>query len=63
VLLDRQERGQGELSAVQELERDYALTALPLAGVADLIDLLRSEPKYAAALGAVEQYRAAYGVA
>jgi orotate phosphoribosyltransferase len=62
VLLDRQERGQGELSAVQELERDYQLTALPLAGVGDLIDLLRSEPKYAAALGAVERYRAAYGV-
>ncbi|OYY73940.1 MAG: orotate phosphoribosyltransferase [Gammaproteobacteria bacterium 28-57-27] len=63
VLLDRQERGQGELSAVQELERDYALQALPLAGVNDLIELLRHAPQYADALQAVEQYRAAYGVA
>ena len=62
LLLDRQERGQGELSAVQELERDYQVKALPLAGLGDLIELLRHEPQYAAALGAVEQYRAAYGV-
>ncbi|MGD9888261.1 MAG: orotate phosphoribosyltransferase [Halothiobacillaceae bacterium] len=62
LLLDRQERGQGELSAVQELERDYKIKALPLAGLGDLIELLRYEPKYAEALGAVEQYRAAYGV-
>ena len=62
LLLDRQERGQGELSAVQELERDHQVKALPLAGLGDLIELLRYEPQYAAALGAVEQYRAAYGV-
>ena len=62
VLLDRQERGQGDLSAVQELERDYALKALPLAGVNDLIDLLRTQPQYAWALEAVENYRTAYGV-
>jgi orotate phosphoribosyltransferase len=63
VLLDRQERGQGELSAVQELERDYAVAALPLAGVGDLIELLRAQPQYARALEAVERYRAEYGVA
>ena len=62
LLLDRQERGLGELSAVQELERDHQVQALPLAGLGDLIALMRDEPRYASALQAVEAYRAAYGV-
>lgn len=62
LLLDRQERGQGELSAVQELEREQHVQALPLAGLNDLIALLQSDAKYAAHLPAVEAYRARYGV-
>ncbi len=62
LLLDRQERGLGALSAVQELERDHQVTALPLAGLGDLIALMRQDAQYVEALQAVEQYRAAYGV-
>lgn len=62
LLLDRQERGLGELSAVQELERDHAVKALPLANLGDLIELMRQKAEYADALQAVERYRAAYGV-
>ena len=47
LLLDRQERGLGELPAVQELERDHAVKALPLAGLGDLIALMRQEAQYA----------------
>ena len=62
LLLDRQERGLGALSAVQELERDHQVKALPLAGLGDLIALMRQDAQYAEALQAVEQYRASYGV-
>jgi orotate phosphoribosyltransferase len=62
VLLDRQERGQGELSAIQEVEREHGLKALPIAGLADLVELMRGEAKFASQLGAVEAYRARFGV-
>jgi len=62
VLLDRQERGQGELSAIQEVEREHGLKVLPIAGLADLVELMRSEAKFASRLGAVEAYRARFGV-
>jgi orotate phosphoribosyltransferase len=62
VLLDRQERGQGELSAIQEVEREHGLRALAIAGLADLVELLRGDEKFAGHLAAVEAYRARYGV-
>lgn len=62
VLLDRQERGQGELSAIQEVEREHGLKALAIAGLADLVELMRGDAEFAGQLPAVEAYRAAYGV-
>lgn len=62
VLLDRQERGQGALSAIQEVEREHGLKALAIAGLADLVELMRGDAKFAGQLPAVEAYRAAYGV-
>lgn len=62
VLLDRQERGQGELSAIQEVEREHGLKVLAIANLADLIELMRGDAKFARYLAAVEAYRAAYGV-
>lgn len=43
LALDRQERGQGELSAVQEVERDYGLRCVSIVTLADLIEAL-SQP-------------------
>ncbi|MGK0673809.1 MAG: orotate phosphoribosyltransferase [Halothiobacillaceae bacterium] len=62
VLLDRQERGQGEWSALQEVEREHGLKVLAIAGLADLIELMRGDEKFAGHLEAVEAYRASYGV-
>jgi len=62
VLLDRQEKGQGELSAIQEVEREQGLKALAIAGLADLVELMRADARCADHLGAVEAYRATYGV-
>jgi orotate phosphoribosyltransferase len=40
LALDRQERGQGELSAVQELEQQHGLQCVSIVTLADLIDAL-----------------------
>ena len=62
VLLDRQEKGQGELSAIQEVEREHGLKVLAIAGLGDLVELMRADTRFAGHLGALEAYRASYGV-
>jgi orotate phosphoribosyltransferase len=62
IALDRQERGQGELSAVQEVERDYGIPVISVASLTDLIDYLAGHPQLEGNLAAVRDYRARYGV-
>jgi orotate phosphoribosyltransferase len=40
LALDRQERGQGSLTAVQELEKDHGLKCVSIVTLADLIAAL-----------------------
>ncbi len=61
LALDRQERGQGPLSAVQEVEQTLQLPVTSILRLADLIDYLRQSGD-AAQLAAIEQYRNEYGV-
>ena len=63
VAIDRQERGIGALSAVQEVERDNGIPVIRIATLADLIAYLGDAPQLATHKAAVEQYRAQYGVA
>jgi len=61
--LNRQEKGQGELSAIDEL---IALTGVPvvsLINLADIITHLRAHAGPSELLTRIETYRAAYGVA
>jgi orotate phosphoribosyltransferase len=62
VALDRQERGQGELSAIQEVERDFNTKVVAIVSLPDLISYLADKPEMAEHLEAVEAYRAQYGV-
>lgn len=62
IALDRQERGQGELSAVQEVQRDYGIPVIAVAGLADLMAFLEHHPEFSEYQAAVSQYRATYGV-
>ncbi|WP_372627043.1 orotate phosphoribosyltransferase [Arsukibacterium sp.] len=62
VALDRQERGQGELSAIQEVERDFATKVVAIVSLPDLISYLADKPQMAEHLQAVKAYRAQYGV-
>ena len=66
LALDREERGQGDLSAVQELERDQGLKCVSIVTLSDLIEAL-SRPVggrqriSAEQLAALDAYRAQYG--
>ncbi len=62
IALDRMERGTGELSAVQEVERTYGIPVLCVANLVDLIDYLKTSPELQASLDTVKQYRAQYGI-
>jgi len=61
--LNRQERGEGDLSAVQELEQTHGLPVLSIIGVEDIIAWLESGTEGSPGeLDAMRAYRARYGV-
>ena len=66
IALDRQEKGQGELSAIQEVERDFATKVVSIVSLADLIEYLQtqveSQPELADHLANIKQYRVDYGI-
>lgn len=62
IALDRMERGLGELSAVQEVKRNYNIPVVHIAGVDDLLSYLQEEPEMMQNLSAVKSYRDRYGV-
>jgi orotate phosphoribosyltransferase len=63
LALDRQERGQATLSAVQEVEQDYRLPVASILKLHGLITHLESGPTQDATLiAAIKQYRADYGI-
>ncbi|WP_430456952.1 orotate phosphoribosyltransferase [Rheinheimera sp.] len=62
IALDRQERGKGELSAIQEVVRDFGTKVVSIIGLKDLIQYLEGKPELAAHLDAVKAYRAEFGV-
>jgi len=61
IALDRQERGNGELSAVQEVKREYGLACASIAGLDDLIAYLQDSATESVDLAAIQQYRDDYG--
>jgi orotate phosphoribosyltransferase len=63
IALDRQERGQGELSAVQEVEQAHGIVVTRIATLADLVTYLAERPDYAGYLAKMQDYRARYGIA
>jgi orotate phosphoribosyltransferase len=62
IALDRMERGQGELSAVQEVQRNYDIPVISIATLDDLLEFLRTEGGMTGNFAAVRAYRDRYGV-
>lgn len=62
ISLDRQERGQGALSAVQELRQSLDIPVISIVQLDDLIDILEESSEYEEYLEPVLSYRKQYGV-
>ena len=63
IALDRQEKGKAELSAIQEVERDFNTQVISIVKLADLISYLEQQGNMNEHLEAVKAYRTQYGVA
>ncbi|MDO9621483.1 MAG: orotate phosphoribosyltransferase, partial [Moraxellaceae bacterium] len=62
VAVDRQERGQGELSAIQEVARDFGLPVLSIISLTQIINYLEETGLHAEHLQAVRAYRDEFGI-
>ena len=63
ISLDRQERGTGAESAIQQIQRDFGLPVINLFCLDDLVDYLSQKPEMANNLSRVCKYREEYGAA
>ena len=61
LALDRQERGQGKQSAVQEVEAAFGVRCVSIVTLSDLIESLQPN-KQADTLAALREYRSRYGI-
>lgn len=62
IAVNRQERGQSERSAIQEVEERYNIPVVSVLTLADLIQYSADNPELKQYLPALEAYRAEYGV-
>ncbi|PQJ83275.1 orotate phosphoribosyltransferase [Aliivibrio sifiae] len=62
VAIDRQEKGKGELSAIQEVERDFGCSIISIVSLTDLISFLEEKGGNADQLESVKAYRAEFGI-
>ena len=62
IALNRQERGQGELSAIQEVERDFGMPVVSIVSLEQVLEYLAGDAELKQYLPAVEAYRTEYGI-
>ena len=62
IALDRQEKGKGEKSAVQEVEQDIGVPVAAIARLQHLVEFLETDADRTEHLAAIRQYRETYGV-
>lgn len=62
IALNRQEKGKGDLSAIQEVERDYGIPVVSIISLDNLLEYLTEKGHDNALLARITAYREAYGV-
>ncbi len=62
VGLDRQERGQAGLSAIQEIERDFGVPVIGIITLDDLLQYLGTSSEYGEQTSKIAVYRDRHGV-
>lgn len=61
IAMDRQEKGKGDQSAIQEVEETFGLKVASIVALEHLIGYLQQQSQSQATLEAVQAYRAQYG--
>ena len=61
IALDREEKGKGEQSPVQEIESQYGIRVIAIARLSDLFVFMRGRSELGKYLPAIENYRTSYG--
>lgn len=62
IALDRQERGTGTLSAVQEVERDFSTKVFSIVTLNDVLEYLSTHQSNDYAVESIKRYRENYGI-
>jgi orotate phosphoribosyltransferase len=62
VALDRQERGQGELSAIQELAKEYQMPVISIVNLSQVLEYIKGDKNLSHYAQAVSDYRDQYGI-
>jgi orotate phosphoribosyltransferase len=63
VAVDRQERGTGELSAIQEVERDFGVPVVSIIDFGQIVQYVEESGRHAEHLEAIRAYRDEFGIA
>jgi orotate phosphoribosyltransferase len=63
VAVDRQERGTGKLSAIQEVERDFGVPVVSIIDFGQIVQYVEESGRHAEHLEAIRAYRDEYGIA
>ena len=61
VALDRQEKGKGELSAIQEVEQNFGIVVLSIINLSHIVDYLKANDDKNI-ISRIESYRSQYGI-
>lgn len=62
IALNRMERGQGALSAIQEVEREFGMQVLSIISLDDLVEYLAEQGNRKDELARIQNYRSEYGI-
>ena len=61
IALDRQEKGKGELSAIQEVEQNFGITVVSIINLSHIVDYLKANNDKNI-ISRIESYRSQYGI-
>ena len=60
--LNRQERGKGELSAIQEVQQQYDIPVVSIVALQQIVEYLEQQTNFATEVDKIQRYRHQYGV-
>jgi orotate phosphoribosyltransferase len=62
IALNRQEKGKGELSAIQEVEKEFSMPVISIISLADILTYLQEKGGRETEIAAIRAYQAQYGI-